>query len=116
MLTSGELTTSEIPKDIQNLAEALAKIHGSVVVLREEHGLHIRFASPICLAQEGRRELDKRHLYVNAERYFGMGQWAPRRGTYDADMSALCMKTQRPYSLTKLLSMPRLDHGICQQP
>lgn len=53
MLTSGDLSTTEIPDNVKKLAEALSKLHGPVVVSREASGLHVRMASPICLAQEG---------------------------------------------------------------
>lgn len=91
------------------LAERLAELHGRVSLARENRGLHIYMASPICLARDGSVEVSKRHLALNAERYLGLGAWADKAGTYEPDNSALCMKTGTPYQVSELLSMPPLS-------
>ena len=106
--TSGEVTTQEIPKKIKDLAVALSKRHGDIYISRESGGIHLNMASPARLEVDGPSELNKRHLAVNAERYFHMGKWSKMRGTYNADLSGKCMKSDTPYRVTELLKMPTL--------
>ena len=109
MLTSGDLLVGNLPHQIKNLAEALAKKHGTVVASRGERGIELQMASPIALIHDGAVELDKRHLYVNAERYLGIGQWHQKVGTYNADRSGWCMKYGKPFNVSDLLRMPPLE-------
>jgi hypothetical protein len=95
--------------DIAKLANALSKIHGTVDIRHETSGIHLYFASPACLAQFGRGELFKKHLALNADKYFGTGKYKGRFGTYDNDLSALCMKLHKAFKVSTLLSMPPLD-------
>lgn len=109
--TAGDLTA--VPKVVMNLAEALAAKHGDVTVAMENRGLHLYMASPVALERDGDIELRKRHLAVNADRYLGTGSWGSRRGTYDNDLSARCMKYEKPYRVTELLAMsPLATRGI----
>lgn len=104
-----ELKASEVPREVRLLADALSQRHGMITVSRESGGLHIYMASPICLERTGEVELTKRHLAINVDRCLGIGAFRNRKGTYNADWSALCMKTDIPYKVTDLLKMPPLD-------
>ncbi|MDF1863078.1 MAG: hypothetical protein P1U87_22875 [Verrucomicrobiales bacterium] len=73
------------------LAEALSRIHGQVSVARETGGLHLYMASPAKLTLTGDKELRSRHLAVNAEKFFSLGDWQPQRGKYDHDLCGMCM-------------------------
>ena len=109
--TAGDL--NEVPRSVMNLAKALAMKHGDVLVAREARGLHLYMASPIALERDGDIELRKRHLAVNADKYLYLGAWAKRRGTYNNDLCARCMKYEKPYTVTDLLMMvPLASRGI----
>lgn len=107
-------TVAEIPDDVMRLATALSRIHGQVTVALESAGLHLYMASPAKLASSGDKELTSRHLAVNADRYYARGDyWGPRRGQYDPQLSAMCMSTSTPYTVSDLLAMPPLaERGI----
>lgn len=113
--TAGELSSAEIPTKILNLAQALARKHGDVHISREDGGIHLNMASPKCLEEDGLIELDpsKRHLAVNADKYFALGKWASKIGTYDNDRCARCMKYATVYNVSELLKMvPLSDRGF----
>jgi hypothetical protein len=111
--TSGDVRKSEVPREILLLADLLARIHGTVTISREASGCHLYMASPIVLEKEGARELEKRHLAINVDRFFGFGTWRNSVGTYDADMSGMCMKTETPYRVSALKSMrPIKERGF----
>src|ERR1019366_4210417 len=103
--TAGEVRRTEVPREIMLLAEKLASIHGTVVISRESSGCHLYMASPAALEQDGARELEKRHLAVNADKHFGLGAWRSSWGTYDADNTGMCMKTEKPYRVSTLKAM-----------
>jgi len=111
--TAGEIRRTEVHPEIMRLAKQLAEKHGQVMISREASGCHLYMASPIVLKTEGVRELEKRHLAVNADRYFGLGAWRGTAGTRDLDMSAMCMKTETPYRVSVLRAMlPIQDRGF----
>ena len=83
------------------LAQMLSVRHGNVRVAREASGVHFYIASPVCLQQYGDDELWKMHLAINVEKYL--------RDRETNDVCALCMKTDRPYSMSDLLSMKNLE-------
>src|SRR5690349_6204924 len=62
-------TPSALPQQVKELANKLAAIHGSIDVARESSGTHLYCACPRCLALDGERELLKRHLAVNADKF-----------------------------------------------
>ena len=96
-----------------NLAKALARRHGYTTIAREENGLHLQMASPIGLEEDGSVELLKRHLYLNADKYFGMGKWRNIFGTYDNDLVANDIKRGVALKVSDLLSMtPLEDRGF----
>jgi hypothetical protein len=107
--TAGTVKVQEVPQEILRLAERLGLIHGQPQIVKETGGIHIRIASPEALEKDGSRELEGRHLYVNADKFFAMGKFRGARGTYDADRCAMCMKYETPYSLNDLLRMPPLS-------
>lgn len=73
--TSGDVTVLNIPEQIRNLAERLAKIHGPVRVSHESGGYHIALADPELLEQDGAKEFTSKHLSINADKYFLTGKW-----------------------------------------
>ena len=116
LATAGTVNRAEIPTEIQKLAEALGRIHGGTTLTMEAKGWHIYVACPHCLEQEGDRELGKRHLSLNADRFYGRGRFAQVKGTYDADWSGLCMKEDKAYSVSTLLNMkPVQERGYTPQ-
>lgn len=103
----------ELPEDVEALLARLAALHGDILLSRESSGLHASMASPACLEEDGSIELAKKHLSLNLDRYFGLGAWANRYRTYNADYSALCMKTGTAYAMSELLHMkPLEERGI----
>lgn len=113
---TSNLGASDVPEQVQNLANALAEIHGHVHIAREENGIHLYMASPKCLENDGEIELSKRHLAVNATRALGLGAGGVSVATGNArkrDSCACCMKTRTPYRLTQLLAMkPLSERGL----
>lgn len=99
---------------IAELAEALRKIHGSVFIRKESSGTHLTMACPKCLAAYGRRELKSRHLQINVDKLFGIGQHADRflpqkRDSARSKGYAQCMKEHGPFSLDEMLGWPPLE-------
>ena len=107
--TAGDVRRTEVPREIMLLAELLARVHGTVVVSRESSGTHLYMASPIGLEQDGAQELEKRHLALNADKHFGFGGWKSSWGTYNPDNTAMCMKTETPYRVSYLKTMPPIN-------
>lgn len=68
--------------DKLQLAHQLSAIHGDVRVAQEKNGLHFYMASPECLQQDGRSEITKKHLAVNATKAAAGDKFC-----------AMCMKT-----------------------
>jgi len=65
-----------VPEAVNDLAHQLAALHGNVLVSREKHGIHLNFACPMCLHEDGDKELESRHFALNAEKYFNLGAYA----------------------------------------
>jgi hypothetical protein len=101
--------TSSLPVPILNLAKRLAERHGDITVALETGGTHLYMACPACLSKNGRQELRKRHLAVNADKYCMLGM---HQGEYKTpgqrDRSALCMKCDEHYKVSDLLQWPTL--------
>ena len=91
---SSSITNSEIPREAVLLAQRLAQRHGNVRITLEEGGIHLYMASPECLRRYGEEELSKMHLAVNSDKYHKDNE----------DWSAMCMKTDRPYKVSDLLT------------
>jgi 5S rRNA maturation endonuclease (ribonuclease M5) len=98
------------------LAEALCRIHGPAVVRNESNGYHIYLPSPECLRTDGRKELQSKHLTVNASRYKQTDDWVQKHGSLRdpmaLDFSAICHKTNTKYKVSDLLNerkFPTLD-------
>ena len=112
---AGAVSLSGLPQQVQWLADALAKIHGSVHVTREKHGLHINLACPICLEKEGDCELRKRHLAVNADKACGTGIYKAYKTqqtnkTLDQQHVSMCMKCKRTFSINALKAWKTLEN------
>lgn len=97
------------PSEVLQLAERIKRIHGDVRVVREASGWHVYCASPMCLERHGVVELNKKHLAINAEKHLAIGKFARRRGTYNQDNVARCMKTGTNYRVSQLMKMRSLD-------
>ncbi len=91
-------TGSELTDEMLKLARDLSLLHGKVRVCKEVHGFHFYMASPACLEEYGASELDKCHLALNVSKYMA-----------GENMIAMCMKTDTPYNVMDLLSMPPLS-------
>jgi len=59
----------EFDPEVQKIARAIEAIHGSVVLRYEAKGLHIYFASPAALEEDGEAELYKRDATLNVDCY-----------------------------------------------
>ena len=110
-----------LPREVEMLAGALARIHGHVNIRREKGGLQIMMACPECLQRDGKKELSSRHLAVNAERNLGLGKWAMQVGQYNADYSGFCMKhsssTGKGMLVSDLMAMvPLKERGYPDAP
>ncbi len=99
-----------------NLAKALSKRHGYTTISRESSGVHLQMASPASLEEDGPSELISRHLYVNADKYYGLGQWTNLFGTYDHDRVAHDVKKGIPYTVSDLLSIVPLEERGYRRP
>ena len=102
-MTHGGVTDA-LPSEVRALAHAMGQIHGDILISSESSGYHLNMASPVLLAQDGRVELSKRHLAVNASRYFGFGDFEKLKPR-SRDKCGLCMKSRRPYRVSELLDM-----------
>lgn len=98
----------ELPRAAKLTVEALMRIHGSATLTKERTGLHAYFACPSCLEKEGKRELRRRHLAVNLSKHCALDHYASRQGSYDAQLTALCMKEGKPFRVNVLLGMKPL--------
>lgn len=98
------------------LAQAIMRLHGSVLVTREKHGLHLNFACPSCLETEGSVELRKKHFALNADKHLLLGQWADEDLHPGVrDKVGMCMKNGCRFGVKQLLEWPSLDkRGIKQ--
>lgn len=108
--TTAALAGHKLDYRVQSLAEALAQIHGPVLVANESSGTHLYMASPMGLERDGKIELRKRHLAVNVSKYFQMGAHTPKGAGRKRRVPncAMCMKYGTPYTVSDLLSMPPL--------
>lgn len=122
VLTAGSISESSVPKVIVRLAEKLAAKHGTVTIASEASGIHIHLADPEELIVSGPKELQSRHLAINAEKYFGIGRYdvdefptrenkelyAKYRSIDKEVPCAVSMKTGKVFSVEDLLVMPDL--------
>jgi len=107
---AGAVGLAGLPEKVRAFAEALSARHGAVHVSREKNGLHLNMACPKCLETEGDRELQKRHLAVNADKACATGAWGGGKfATMDRDRVAKCMKCEKVFSMHKLLRWKTLE-------
>lgn len=64
-----------VPKEVMELAEALAERHGVASIHQGARGIHIHIPDPAGLENEGVHALDTRKLQINAEMYLGIGRY-----------------------------------------
>ena len=119
----GGLTAASLPSEVLNLAKRLSAKHGPVRITNEASGIQIYIPDPELLITDGRTELDKKHLSVNAEKYLGIGRYdvdkyptAENKQLYKKYRqhgkevpSASSMKTSKLYSVEQLLAMPPIE-------
>lgn len=73
--------TGEVPQQVMELAQELARIHGKATIHDEAHGIHIHIPNPELVETDGLKEVNfSRHLQINAEKYLGIGR-------YDVDLN-----------------------------
>lgn len=97
-----------LPVEVLRLADALRRVHGDVYIANESHGIHLYMASPVLLVSDGDREFEKRHLAVNASKYFGYGEFAKLKQK-SREKCALCMKSKTKFTVPNLLQMVPLE-------
>ena len=85
MPMTGFESKETLPKDVELLATALSNVHGHVLIRRERGGLQLYMACPECLQNDGRKELSKKHLAINPERYLGINKFASTYGFWSID-------------------------------
>lgn len=94
-----------VPRSVRMLAESLSRLHGPAIIRNESNGYHIYIASPECIKQDGRKEIQSKHLTVNASKYRELPEWkAKHKGNHDPDFSAVCHKTDTRYRVSDLLN------------
>lgn len=96
-----------VPRGVTLLAQALSELHGPAIIRNESSGYHIYLPSPACLEVDGRKELQSKHLTVNASRYLELdGGWTKKLTgkNKDKDFSAICHKTDTRYRVSDLLN------------
>lgn len=112
-------SAGSIPKEVVKLAEKLERLHGQVSIHRESNGIHLHLPDPELLETDGYKELNSRHLTVNAEKYLGIGRydvdnyptnenhlfWRKYRSLNKEVPCASSMKTGKQYSVDMLLHM-----------
>lgn len=120
---AGSLSASSIPAEVLNLAKRLSVKHGPVRITNEASGIQIYIPDPELLNTDGRQELDKKHLSINAEKYLGIGRYdvdkyptAENKQLYKKFRqhgrevpSTSSMKTSKVYSVEQLLTMPPIE-------
>lgn len=86
----------------------MSRLHGPAIIRNESNGFHIYLPSPECLKTDGRKEIQSKHLTVNASRYKQTDDWVQRHGYLKDDMakdySAVCHKTDTKYKVSDLLN------------
>lgn len=126
IFTAGGLTSAGIPAEVLNLAKRLAAKHGPVSVTSEASGLHIYIPDPDLLNKDGRKELQSKHLAINAEKYLGTGRYnvdlyptkenkqlyKKYRATGKEVPCAVSMKTGKLYSVDSLLIMTPIERRV----
>lgn len=124
--TAGSITSGDIPEQIRNLASQLAKKHGPVQITSEASGIHVYVADPFLLQTDGEKELVSRHMAINADKYFGLGQWdvdehptAENIKLWKAYRSknkevpcVMSMKTGKACSVKYLQSLPPIEERL----
>lgn len=133
VFTSGEIRTSDVPREIIALAQNLADIHGPVSISLQARGVHIMMADPDLLMEDGEKEFKSKHLAINAELYFRIGRYDYVKHRSDplvrqiafkyglkGDMSkpevpcCVSMKTGKKYKVRDLLNYPTVEERFPQ--
>lgn len=130
VMTTGTINAADIPEEIVALAENLSYIHGQVKITSEASGRHLYIPDPELIAQDGEKELFSKHMAINADKYFGFGQWdvdkyptkenqelyRKYRSQEKEVPCAMSMKTGKRASVGDLLHMlpleKRLDYNL----
>lgn len=115
--TTSSVAGAEVPSSVRALATQLSAKHGPVTIAAESSGYHLYMADPELLLTDGEKELNSKHLAVNASKYLGIDDFDidlkptkanaalyKKRTSGDEIPCAMCMKTQRPYTVEYLLT------------
>lgn len=120
------ISMKEIENDVMVLANQLAEIHGDINITNEANGIHLNMADPSLLVEDGAKELNSKHLAVNADMYLGTGKFnsinfpTEENKKYDRlrkwnkpIVCGLSMKTGERFTVEQLLAMaPIRDRGL----
>lgn len=98
MLPLNQPAPSTLSPGHQQLADALAQIHGKLRVAVERSGTHFYVCCPSCLEEDGEDALSSRHLAINAD-----------KAVAGRDRVAMCMKCDTVFNVTELLGMQPLE-------
>lgn len=113
-------STADIPQEIIKLAKSLERIHAKVSISpNNSKGIHISIPDPQLLEEDGIKELDSKHLSINAEMYLGIGRydvdeyptlenqemWVKYRSQGKEVPCSQSMKTDKVYMVGDLLRM-----------
>lgn len=123
---TGALGKGDIHPKIIALAEDLARIHGPVNISSGSSGIHIDIPDPEVLMEDGLKELNRKRLSINAEKYFGIGRYdvdeypTPENRQLYRDFRSknfevpcvLCMKTKKRWTVAQLLGMLPLKRRL----
>lgn len=111
--SNSNVALDSLPWEIRNLAKRLAVIHSRVLVTKESRGIHLYLPDPELLQEDGEKELYNAHLAVNADKYFGLGDYSQCSDEEKEKLKGQCcmsMKTSKIYSVEDLLNMTTLLH------
>lgn len=101
---------------VEELAKAIAAIHGNPRVTHESSGLHLAVPCPLCLKEYGEREIKSKHLQLNADKLLGLGRYKNRfmpsaQERMKKKGYAQCMKdtTHGSFTIDQILGYPTLE-------
>jgi hypothetical protein len=71
---AGGVAQSYVPKEINDIADRIARLHNCKVTLsKEKSGYHLYMPWPACLHTHGKSELRDPKYAINLSKYFGIG-------------------------------------------
>jgi hypothetical protein len=97
----------DIDPEVEQLRNAIERIHGRTRLSQDAHGLHLYFPSPEAIIIDGEKELlGEPHASINVDMYLVRGKWANRnKATFNKDLAGVCHKYDKFYLVSDLLEM-----------